>query len=585
MVGELHIGGAGVARGYLGRPGLTADRFIPDPFGATPGGRLYRTGDLARRRPDGALVYCGRIDHQVKINGLRIELGEIETALAAHPAVAQAVVTVVTGKSGPRSLAAYLRPRAAARSAPELTVAELRAYLSGRLPGYMIPAHLITVAEFPLNASGKIDRAALPPPRPGPPAASRARPATRTETVLAGLFGDILHCAPPGADDSFFSLGGSSLQVMRLLDLIRQHTGADLSLTSVFLHPTPRELGAAIDARTLTPAQAPADQTPPGPAPLPPGAAAAGPIVRLTSGPGQLPLYLIHPVSGTVFGYAPLASELAAAFQVYGLQSPALTRPAEAAAAPRVALAELVGDYTERIRAAQPEGPYRLAGWSMGGIIAYEIARRLERSGARVALLALLDAPFAVPATAASGPELASQFIADAALSQGWDPAGLPDPARPAASQLAWLADRLTPADAAGHLAAAEVRRRELAELLRQRFEVFQAHVQMLAGYQPDQTRAGQAKEAAEDAALFAAVTRADPAHGTPETATAGLVLAPTLIVTADRSLNAPARRLWPAVLGGPVAVLPVDADHYSFLRPPLAAEVAAAVRRQPAGS
>jgi amino acid adenylation domain-containing protein len=561
VVGELHIGGAGVARGYLNRPGLTAERFIPDPFSATAGGRLYKTGDLVRRRPDGAIVFTGRVDHQVKIHGLRIELGEIEAALAAHPAVAQAIVTVVTDQAGDKSLAAYLRPEsAAARTAPNAAdlTATLRAQLAGRLPAYMIPAHLISVAAFPLNASGKIDRAALPPPPPAPAAARHSHSATPTESILTSLYAALLHRELVGATDSFFELGGSSLQVMRLVDLIRQRTGADLGITSVFLHPTPRQLGAAIDAH--------ARGTGPAPRTAPPG----GPIVELTTGPGQLPLFLIHPVGGTVFGYAHLAGEMSGTFQVYGLQAPALTDPhfdstlsADANLSPGTAsLADLVSDYTERIRAAQPQGPYRLAGWSMGGVVAYEIARCLERAGTQVALLALLDAPFAIPASSTvSESELAGQFLADAALSQGWDPAGLPDPALSPARQLAWLAGRLSQD-------AAEADSEAVAGQLRRRFDVFQAHLRMLAGYQP-----------------APAMTKKSAAAGEPASASrtacdgpAAAVAAPTLIISADHSLNAPARDLWPGLFCGPVTVLPLNADHYGFLRPPLAAAVAAAI-------
>jgi amino acid adenylation domain-containing protein len=523
--GELHLGGARVARGYLNRPELTRERFIPDPFRPGPGARLYKTGDLVRRRPDGAIVFAGRIDNQVKIRGLRIELGEIEAALADHPAVDQAFVTVVPGPAGEKQLAAYTRPGPPAGPGP----AELRAHLARTLPGYMIPAHLIGVAEFPLSTSGKIDRAALPEPGAtpagpvldglGPEDPGLAAPASYTESVLAGLYAAVLGRPQVGVTENFFDVGGSSLAVMRLIDAISKETGVTLGVTSIFLHPTPRELAVAVDAAAS-------------------GAAApgAGPLVTLSPGLGELPVYLIHAVGGTVFAYAQLARELSGTFGVQGLEAPGLSDPAAVPGS----LDELADDYTARIRAAQPAGPYRLGGWSMGGVVAFEVARRLEQAGQQVAMLVLLDAPFALTDAQLPGDaELAGQFLTDAARSLGWDLAGLPDPVTTAAAaQLAWLAGRLGAPAAAGP--------DPVTERIRRQFGVFRAHTAMLDGYRP-----------------------AQPA-----------VQAPALIVSADRSPNAPARDRWPQVLAGPVSVLAIDSDHYEFLRPPASAEVAAAIRK-----
>ena len=518
VTGELHIGGAGVTRGYLGRPELTRERFIPDPF--RPGQRLYKTGDLVRRRPDGTIVFLGRADGQVKVRGLRIELGEIETALAAHPAIEQAVVLVVTDPAGDPQLAGYLRAGPGAAPDP----AAVRDHLGRSLPGYMIPAHLITVAEFPLNTSGKIDKRALP--RPAWPAAGpspdgrssaspAAAPATGTEAVLAELFATVLGRDRVGAEDSFFDLGGSSLAVMRLVDAIAGRLGADVGVATIFVHPTPRQLAASLDAAAGRPG------------------AARGPLVELAAGAGRPPLILIHPIGGTVFGYARLARELAGTFDVYGLEAPGLSQPDATAAS----LDALVADYADRVRAAQPDGPYRLAGWSMGALIAFELARALERDGAEVGLLVLLGPPFDFP-SAPAGPSpssLAGTFVADAARILG-AAAEPPDPAATAAAdQLAWLAEAVA-ADA-----AARAR-------LRTGFDVFSRHTRMLPGYTPD---------------------------GPP-------VRAPALIVSADDSPNAAFRHRWPALLDGPVATLPVAGDHYAFLRPPLVAEVARAIRSHP---
>jgi amino acid adenylation domain-containing protein len=514
VAGELHIGGAGVARGYLNRPELTAERFIRDPF--RPGGRLYKTGDLARRRSDGTLVFAGRIDDQVKIRGLRVELGEIEAVLGAHPAVAQAVVAVVTGPAGDSELAGYLRP-ADGVPADQADLADIRHHLAQSLPAYMIPAHLMVMDQIPLTAHGKIDKKALPPPQRQTDPARREPPQAGPETLLAGLYARLLGSGEVGATDSFFDLGGNSLLAMRLVDLIRRETGADIGVSSVFRNPTPRLLASALDTSE------PAD----------------GCIVELGEGSSRQSLFLIHAIGGTVFGYTPLSLELAGELRVRGLQSPGLADTGALASS----LAALVADYAERIRAAQPEGPYAVGGWSMGGVIAAEVARHLERDGADVSLLVLLDAPFALPDELPAPPELAARFVADAAHGMGLDTAGSPDPATAGPpEQLAWLAQCIG-GGMTDNLGAAEA----TAAQLRQRFDVFSAHTAIMAGYRPR-----------------------EPA-----------VRARTLLVSADESPNAPARSLWPGQLSGPVTLLTVQSDHYGFLRPPLAADVAAAIRAQ----
>ncbi len=517
VFGELHIGGAGVARGYLNRPELTRERFIPDPF--TPGERLHKSGDLVRRRPDGSLECAGRIDNQVKIRGIRIELGEIEAALATHPAIAQAVVTVVTGPAGDKELAAYLRP-----DAGPWREDDVRAHLARTLPAAMIPSHLITVDTFPLNSSGKVDRRALPTPR-RQVRQDQAKPETPTEAMLTGLFATLLHDTRIGVTDSFFDLGGNSLTAMRLVHMISRETDVDIGVSTIFLHPTPRRLAAAIAG--IDPS-----------APL----SGSGPLVALNSGNAESPLFLVHPVGGTVSAYAPLSEELADTFKVYGLESPALSDGGVIAPS----LADLVTDYTLRIRAVQPAGPYSLAGWSMGGVIAFEIAQRLEQAGAEVGLLVLLDAPFAIAADHPSGEaELAARFVADAARSLSLDTAGAPDPAAATpAGQLAWLAGRL--ADGSDHANGDAAERDAIEARLRRRFGLFAAHSRMLSGYRP---------------------------AGNP-------VRAATLIVSAASSLNASARALWPTKLTGEVSVLTVEGDHYAFLRPPLVQDVGAAISR-----
>ncbi|MGH3159712.1 MAG: amino acid adenylation domain-containing protein, partial [Streptosporangiaceae bacterium] len=272
VIGELHIGGAGVARGYLDRPGLTSARFIPDPF--APGQRLYKTGDLARRGRDGTLVFAGRADDQVKIRGLRVELGEVEAALASHPAIAQAFAAVMPDAAGEPQLTAYLRVPG---EAPDL--AGVRQYLAGRLPGYMIPAYLIPLEAFPLTTNGKIDRAALPAPQAGQQRTKSVPPGTRLETILVDLYASVLAREQVSATDGFFDIGGNSLQAMQLITLLRARLGLDLDLAAVFLAPSPRQLAELLrDKHGLD------DEKPGG------GMATAGQIPRRPAGLTPLPL-------------------------------------------------------------------------------------------------------------------------------------------------------------------------------------------------------------------------------------------------------------------------------------------------------
>jgi len=242
VAGELHLGGPGVARGYLNRPELTAEKFIDDPFDETPGARMYKTGDLVRRRPDGNIVFLGRIDGQVKIRGLRVELGEIETAFANHSAVVQAVVVVGTDAQGEKQLIGYAR---LAPDGPGVTVADLRQHVSQVLPAYMVPTHILLLDEFPLTPSGKIDKAKLPEPE----AASEgeyAAPRTLIETMLVDAYSTLLKLDRVSIEDSFFDLGGNSLQAMRLITQLRTDLAVDADVTAVFLAPTPSQMAVLL---------------------------------------------------------------------------------------------------------------------------------------------------------------------------------------------------------------------------------------------------------------------------------------------------------------------------------------------------
>ncbi|HEX4497783.1 MAG TPA: non-ribosomal peptide synthase/polyketide synthase, partial [Thermoanaerobaculia bacterium] len=249
VVGEIYLGGAGLARGYLGRPGLTAERYIPDPLATGPGDRVYRTSDLGRYLPDGRIEYLGRLDHQVKVRGYRIELGEIEAALLAYPEVREAVVVALEEPGGDRSLAAYFVAAGAPPSA-----AELRAHLRSRLIEPMVPASFTRLERLPLSPNGKVDRKALPAPETAVAATGGAvtprGPADPLMELLAGIWAEVLERENlPGVDDNFFELGGHSLLATRVIAQVRTALGVELPLRELFASPTIAELAAAVAAR------------------------------------------------------------------------------------------------------------------------------------------------------------------------------------------------------------------------------------------------------------------------------------------------------------------------------------------------
>jgi len=389
MAGALFIAGVQLAEGYLNRPDLTAAAFIPDPF--HPGQRMYRTGDRARLRPDGAIVYLGRADQQVKIRGQRIELGEVEAALAGTPGVAQCRVVAREGR-----LVAYAVP------GPGFDAALLRARAEQLLPAAMRPAAYVSLPALPVNSSGKLDRAALPAPGIAP--AGGRPPATDTERQLAALFGEVLGTAGVGAEDDFFSLGGHSLLAVRLLRRVRETLGWDPGLGAVFAHSSVARLAALLDRR-------------------PAGAHGLDPVVTLAEGDAALaPVFAIHPAGGLSWCYGGLARALAPRRTLHGLQAPAL----DPAAAPPASLDDLAEDYATRIAALRPAGVLHLLGWSVGGIIAHAVARHLRTRGRTVGLLAMLDSYPSDVWRAEPEPDENAPLRALLAIG-GFDPDRLPD--------------------------------------------------------------------------------------------------------------------------------------------------------------
>ncbi|MFA1539038.1 amino acid adenylation domain-containing protein [Actinomadura monticuli] len=354
VVGEAYIAGAGLGRGYLRRPSLTGERYVADPYGA-PGDRMYRTGDLVRWRADGTLEYVDRADFQVKVRGFRIELGEIEAAVAAHPAVQNVAVVAREDAPGVKTLVAYVIAA---------SIDGLRAFVKDRLPEYMVPAAFVRLDTFPVGPNGKLDRRALPAPDYGEAAAGRD-PGTPEEERLCGIVADVLGLDRVGADVSFFDLGGDSIAALKLVTRARQ-AGIELTPRDVFTHQT---------VEALTRVGEPEDRL---------GFEVLLPIRASGSRP---PVFFVHPAGGLSWGYLQFQRHLGPDQPIYGLQARAFTRSELPGS-----VEEMAADYLEQIRAVRPSGPYHLAGWSLGGLVAYEMAVRLQAAGERVGLLALIDA-------------------------------------------------------------------------------------------------------------------------------------------------------------------------------------------------
>ncbi|MFD1746887.1 amino acid adenylation domain-containing protein [Rhizobium helianthi] len=366
MPGELYIGGLGVAKGYLHRPDLTAERFLLNPF-TQDGSRIYKTGDLVQWRDDGVLEYIGRNDDQVKIRGFRVELREIETVIAGLEGVREVVVVAKPDSSQRMRILAYI----VTDDEPALTTKAMQHRLADLLPAHMIPSEFVVLDALPLNTNGKIDRKALPEPR------ETARqeavlPTTDLEKRIAKIWCDVLGLQTVGIHDNFFELGGDSLSAAVMISALRE---ADLPevpiaalLDSLTIARLAQVLNKQLDVNYFQP------------------------LLRLREGGGEAPLFCIHPGVGFGWKFAALSMSLNPDVPIYGLQSDAYS---EAGLAPDETIESMARRYVDRIREVQPVGPYRLLGWSMGGLVAHEMTRVLSLQGHSVSYLGMLDSyPF-----------------------------------------------------------------------------------------------------------------------------------------------------------------------------------------------
>jgi len=515
--GELYVGGAGVARGYLHRPDLTAEVFLPDPWSGERGARLYRTGDLGRFLPDGTLEFLGRTDHQIKLRGYRIEPGEIEAVLAQHLSIHESAVVVQEPSPGDSRLVAFVVPEAGEVVLP----GDLRSFLKQKLPVHMVPSSIVALDSLPRTPNGKVDRRALRVVRPGGAGRDPARPATRAaaprddvERRLAALWEEVLNVRPIGVNESFFDLGGHSLLTVRLMARVESEFGRRLPLSTLFRGGT-----IAVLADALRRGAAP-DVRPP--------------LVRLSgdsaTGP---PFYCVHPIGGTILCYGALARRLGTDRPFMALEAPGL----EDGDTPETSVQALASKYSEALRKHQPRGPYSLGGWSFGGVVAFEMARRLAARGERVSLLALIDsrAPGSLPES--SNPVDGSSLVAMLARELGGG----------SASGLDGVVER---AKAEG-LLPPEIRDAEVRRLL----EVLRSNLKALRGYLPGIYPGRVTLFRAADATAH----HRDPTLG------------------------------WGEIAAGGVEVHQVPGDHYSMLREPhvhaLAGELRARLQAAVAGA
>ena len=372
--GELFIGGHSLGRGYHNRPDLTAERFIPDQFGPQPGARLYQTGDAARYMNDGLLQFLGRVDDQVKISGFRIEPREIEAVLSTHPGLRTALVIVREETAGQKFLVAYYVPHTETSAEGDNMTAvgsdELRAYLKERLPEYMVPAVYVPLESVPLTAHGKVDRNALPAPTVSLSRAGREyiAPQNDLQQQLVDIWEELFKIHPIGVTDNFFELGGHSLQMIMLVARVEERLGKRVAMAELFDDPTVEHLAGLIGHGKENLLQSL--------------------LVPMRPEGTQPPFFGPHASGGNVWCYKELVRYIGEDQPFFGIQP----REAEdGMAVYHTDVEAMAADYVQAVRGYQPEGPYWLGGWSMGGAIAFEMARQLQQQGQEIAMVALID--------------------------------------------------------------------------------------------------------------------------------------------------------------------------------------------------
>ena len=370
VAGELHIGGEGLARGYLRRPELTAEKFIAHPFSRDLEARLYKTGDLARYLPSGDIEFLGRIDHQTKIRGFRIELGEIEAVLRQHHAVNEAVVAVREDTPGDQRLVAYF----VLAQEPTPTGSELRDFLKKKLPEYMVPSAFVTLRAMPLTPNGKVNRRVLPAPDAADlaPKVKFARPKDVIEVRLVEIWETVLGVRPIGVRHNFFELGGHSLVAVRLMHRIEQAFGKNLPIATLLQAPTIEQLAAILRQKEWSPS--------------------LSCLVPIQTGGSKPPFFCVHGINGTVVRFRDLARHLGSDQPFYGVQAHGLDERHSA----HTQAEDMASHYIKEILSVQPEGPYFLGGYSFGGALAFEMAQQLVAQGREPAVVVLFDT-FALP--------------------------------------------------------------------------------------------------------------------------------------------------------------------------------------------
>ncbi|MFZ1026924.1 MAG: amino acid adenylation domain-containing protein [Limnoraphis robusta] len=383
--GELYIGGVGVAEGYWQDSEKTTRSFITHPISQE---RIYRTGDWGVRRSPGYIDFLGRKDGQVKVRGHRIELGEIESVLQRHHGVANAVAKVI----GERPQEAYIAAYIVAKEGETILSEELQKHATEFLPEYMIPTRFVFMNQLPLGATGKVDRKALPIPQEVQHADSSELPRTPTEQKLAILWSEVLEIDKLHREDHFFELGGNSFTAVRLTAAISDRFGVELPVTMLLQHPTLAKLAEFIDKHNKN------------------STLSRSHLVSIAGQETHPKVFWFHPSGGGILCYQDLGKLLSAQFQFYGVQA-----QSDHQYKPMNSIPEMAEVYLQEIRAIQPSAPYRLGGWSMGGVIAYEAAQQLIKQGVEVEHLVLIDSPAPRPRKQAEFKTLVSWFVSDVA--------------------------------------------------------------------------------------------------------------------------------------------------------------------------